>query len=450
MRARIAGSSRSLAGVLLLAGCLFGCDAIEQLPGFEPPLTPHQAYARGLAQAGLTETALGREWLGAAQAALAAPVRVSLPIQESGYLAPDRPRAVAYQVHLARGRRITLQAELTPHPGALLFIDVFAVPESPGDSLDHQLAADSGSRSLAFEPRRTGDYVIRLQPELLRGGRYRLTLRAQPALAFPVQGRPNNAIRSGFGAPRDGGARDHHGIDIFAPRGTPVIAVADGQVTRVRETERGGRVVWIRDERRGLSLYYAHLDRQLVDPGASVTVGDTIGLVGNTGNARTTPPHLHFGIYRRGEGPLDPYPWVARINTRPEPMRGDLTLVGQLARTRRASRLRAAPAATAEVIRMVDAQTIVQVLSTHAAWYHTRLPDGASGFLSIADAAPARPIRTEPLARATELRAGPLHHAEVIDTIRSATVEIYGRFGDYWYARSDSLAGWINLSGNGR
>src|SRR5690606_6321435 len=132
----------------------------------------------------------------------------------------------------------------------------------------------------------------------LRAGRVTVTLAAEPALAFPVEGRGTGAVGSFFGADRDGGARSHHGVDIFAPRGTPVLAAAEGTVSRVRETPRGGKVVWLRDEARGQNLYYAHLDSQLVAGGERVRVGDTLGLVGNTGNARTTPPHLHFGIYR--------------------------------------------------------------------------------------------------------------------------------------------------------
>ena len=73
----------------------------------------------------------------------------------------------------------------------------------------------------------------------------------------------------------------------------------------------GGNVVWIFDPSRGQSHYYAHLEKQAVSTGERVKAGDVVGYVGNTGNARTTPPHLHFGIYSRGEGPVDPLPFVA-------------------------------------------------------------------------------------------------------------------------------------------
>jgi hypothetical protein len=93
---------------------------------------------------------------------------------------------------------------------------------------------------------------------------------------------------------------------------TPALAAADGVVRGVGVTSLGGKVVWLRDED-GHALYYAHLDRQYVTEGQQVRTGDTLGFIGNTGNARTTPPHLHFGIYARGEGPVDPWYFVYRL-----------------------------------------------------------------------------------------------------------------------------------------
>jgi murein DD-endopeptidase MepM/ murein hydrolase activator NlpD len=102
-----------------------------------------------------------------------------------------------------------------------------------------------------------------------------------------------------WGYPRSGG-RTHEGNDIFAPRGTPVVAVADGVVTRWNPpsapTGLGGITVTYRTAD-GSQWYNAHLDTVApgIAPGATVTQGQTIGTVGNTGNARTTPPHLHLG-----------------------------------------------------------------------------------------------------------------------------------------------------------
>ena len=197
-----------------------------------------------------------------------------------------------------------------------------------------------------------------------------------------------------------------HGIDIFAPRGTPVLAAARGYVTRVNETPRGGRVVWVRDETRSLSLYYAHLDKQLVENGSFVEIGDTLGLVGNTGNARTTPPHLHFGVYRRGEGPLDPRPWVALGNTTPARVSADTSMLGSWARTARATSLRAAP--NGAVLRSVEAETMLQLLSARTEWYRVRLPDGSGGHVRAADiASAATPLRTFSIEGETILASEP-------------------------------------------
>jgi peptidoglycan LD-endopeptidase LytH len=69
--------------------------------------------------------------------------------------------------------------------------------------------------------------------------------------------------------------------------------VADGVVTRVEENTLGGRVIFLAPNNKDYSLYYAHLQEQTAKPGQRVKTGDTIGLMGNTGNARTTAPHLH-------------------------------------------------------------------------------------------------------------------------------------------------------------
>ncbi len=113
-------------------------------------------------------------------------------------------------------------------------------------------------------------YVLRVQPELLRSGAYTLTLTTEPSLAFPVSGKSNKAVQSFFGAERDAGARLHKGIDIFAPRGTPVLAATRGVVRSISPNNLGGNVVWLSDSDRGQTLYYAHLDRHNVVEGQRV------------------------------------------------------------------------------------------------------------------------------------------------------------------------------------
>lgn len=108
---------------------------------------------------------------------------------------------------------------------------------------------------------------------------------------LPVKGE----ITSGFGM-RDG--RMHEGIDIAAPRGTPIVAVAAGKVRSAGWMGNYGRAVII-DHGRGYATLYAHCDKLLVSSGQKVDIGQTIALLGNTGNS--TGPHVHFEVLVNGK-----------------------------------------------------------------------------------------------------------------------------------------------------
>lgn len=125
---------------------------------------------------------------------------------------------------------------------------------------------------------------------------------------FPVAG--GVTFSNDWMYPRPGG-RSHQGIDIFASRGTPVVAVADGSLFNVGWNGLGGWRLWVRD-RAGNGFYYAHLDAYApaAREGASVTRGTVLGYVGDSGDARGTPPHLHFEIHPGGGGPVPPYPVI--------------------------------------------------------------------------------------------------------------------------------------------
>jgi len=109
-----------------------------------------------------------------------------------------------------------------------------------------------------------------------------------------------------------GGGRYHQGIDLFAARGTPVVAVADGSLFNVGYNGLGGWRLWVRD-RSGNTFYYAHLSAYapVATEGASVARGTVIGYVGDSGDARGTSPHLHFEIHPGGGGPVPPHPIVS-------------------------------------------------------------------------------------------------------------------------------------------
>jgi murein DD-endopeptidase MepM/ murein hydrolase activator NlpD len=143
----------------------------------------------------------------------------------------------------------------------------------------------------------------------LRHMLYAIRLAGMPApasLAMPVQGVLPRALRDTWHAAR-GEGRKHEGIDIFARRGTPVLAATEGIVLRVGSNRLGGLVVWVLGPA-GQRHYYAHLDGYAdVHAGMRVAPGRVLGYVGDSGNARGTPPHLHYGVYEAG-GALNPYP----------------------------------------------------------------------------------------------------------------------------------------------
>jgi murein DD-endopeptidase MepM/ murein hydrolase activator NlpD len=125
--------------------------------------------------------------------------------------------------------------------------------------------------------------------------------------ACPVQGRPR--FSDDWHAPRVGHL--HQGNDLFAAYGTPVVAVEAGTVGRVGYAGIGGLRVWLHG-RSGAAYYYAHLSAATVRPGQRVARGARLGRVGNTGNAASTPPHLHFEVHPGGGAAVNPYPRVRR------------------------------------------------------------------------------------------------------------------------------------------
>ena len=137
----------------------------------------------------------------------------------------------------------------------------------------------------------------------------RLVAMAKPTyLPVPVAGVRPRALRDTWGGARSAG-RSHEGIDIFAKRGTRVISSTEGIVTRVGTNRLGGLVVWVLGPG-GQRHYYAHLDRYAdVEAGMRIEAGRVLGYVGDSGNAKGTPPHLHYGVYDLG-GAINPYPML--------------------------------------------------------------------------------------------------------------------------------------------
>jgi murein DD-endopeptidase MepM/ murein hydrolase activator NlpD len=128
-------------------------------------------------------------------------------------------------------------------------------------------------------------------------------------LPIPVDGVLAAQLQNTWGAFRYGGRR-HKGIDIFAPRNTPVRSVTEGIVEVKGMRGLGGQVVTITGPG-GYRHYYAHLEEygpQAV--GDWVEAGEIIGYVGNSGNAAVSPTHLHYAIFAPSGAALNPYTYL--------------------------------------------------------------------------------------------------------------------------------------------
>ena len=262
--------------------------------------TPHEAYGRSI-----RKDPAGQAWLAASEKALDTNQVIDLPYKLAGIFKAGKPRALALRFTAKQGERIDFILTKSEGDSMTIFADLYRINEN---EKSHLLAVDTGVTGFGFNVEETTDYLLRLQPALYQSGEYHLSASISPSLVFPVAG-SKAKTGSYWGDARDGGKRNHEGIDIFAPKKTPVIAAANGYVTRVAEGGIGGKTVWMRASEHDIHLYYAHLDEQKVTDGQSVKKGDTLGTVGNTGNAKFTPPHLHFGVYT-SRGPIDPLPFV--------------------------------------------------------------------------------------------------------------------------------------------
>lgn len=139
-------------------------------------------------------------------------------------------------------------------------------------------------------------------------------------LMIPVEGMKLAQLSDNFDQPR-GKERHHEALDIMAPKGSKVLAVADGKVVKLFNSKPGGLTVYQFDPTEKYAYYYAHLDQYAagVKEGTVLKRGDLVGYVGNTGNASADAPHLHFAVVE-----LTPKKeWWKGTPVNPYPMMGD-------------------------------------------------------------------------------------------------------------------------------
>ena len=361
----------------MVAGCEWAQQSVIKL--LWP--NPREAYAASLRLTKNPNEKLAQAWLAAAKTAKAELLTLARDrYQEAGYFSAGQISASGFRMPVKRGQEVRIQVVQTARTSegsGQLFADLYT---EDGSGWDHHASLPISGETSTFTAEVDADYLLLLQPELRASIRYTLAWSKGGSLDFPVQGKNRRAIGGVFGDPRDGGRRKHHCVDIFAKRGTPVLAATDGRV-RVGDTAIGGKVVWLRDAERGLSYYYAHLDNISVANGTQIKRGSVLGGVGNTGNARGTPPHLHFGIYARLRGPEDPWPYLA-----PRSQIAEITAqppgVIRHRVSAQALNIRQAPAANASLLGQFFAGDLITVVANTNGWSRILLADGQHGYVS--------------------------------------------------------------------
>ncbi|MGB0177207.1 MAG: hypothetical protein ACPF9D_08570, partial [Owenweeksia sp.] len=181
-----------IAAILLtIAGCKQG-----QLP-FLSQTYPHQDYGNQLKKQGLQDTHLGRQWLQQAQTALENPVSIDIPFALNGVFHSGTIEALAWKFNLKRGTSLNVLANWQSPDSSKLFMDIFFLEAGTWKHLE---ASEENKYQLNFESDENGEYLLRVQPELLGEGRFNLKIQQAPTYSvFPVQGKDSRAIWSVFG-----------------------------------------------------------------------------------------------------------------------------------------------------------------------------------------------------------------------------------------------------------
>lgn len=279
--------------------------------------------------------------------------------------------ALSYLISLKNGDRLIIE---TPETNFKIFADVYE--QKFENEKSESILLEDGKLSKNIE--KDAVYRIIVQPEIGFSEQFNIKIYTQSAYIFPVAGKGNKDAQSFWGASRDGGSRSHEGVDIFASRGTPVIAATDGFISKTGNTGLGGKQVWLRDGLFGKSLYYAHLDSIIAVTGQKVNVGDTLGLVGNTGNAKGGATHLHFGIYTSG-GAVDAYPFIRQ---RPVPKEA-ISNSATYNMIKAGSNLRLGPGTDYEIINTLTVDTSISVLAVNGEWLHIKTKGNLEGFINV-------------------------------------------------------------------
>ena len=361
---------------LLLGFSLFifgACKQVQQIADAVVQPTPREVYARRFSQ----DDRDYASWKNAYQLALQDSLAVDLPYLEAGGFGPTDSPVYAYETIVQQGEKLVI-AVTSVSDSISTFIDVFKVEANDGIDKEAFLSEKKfGKQVVEFSVEETGLYKISIQPELYGATDFQIEIFTKPTLGFPVANVSDKAIQSFWGAPRSGGRRTHEGVDIFAPRLTPVLAVSNGRTGYTGEKGLGGKQVWLREGIFKNSFYYAHLDSIKVSTAQKVNLGDTLGFVGNTGNAKTTAPHLHFGVYT-ANGAIDPLPFI-RASTR---LKIDVQVPSYQGFVKgKKANLRLSPKLKSEIITTLKQNDTLTILGNTVDWYHVQSKAEEQGYV---------------------------------------------------------------------
>ena len=276
-------------------------------------ISPYESYVKSLETSGISKSSMGKKWISSGQNALLNPNEsVKFPFKSEIFFREIAPNAISYRLKYEEYAKLTVKITSKGKDNNGVYVDIFE--DNPNRSrVKNFYVKDT---IFVYEDNNTQNLILRIQPQLLVNQYVTVEIIENPKLAFPVKNGSNKDIQSFWGVERDGGQRRHEGVDIFNKKGTPIVAVENGTIARVETNILGGKVVWQRLNLFGQSIYYAHLDSQAVSAGQAVKKGDIVGFMGNTGNAKYTASHLHFGIYT-GSGAIDPLLYIQKRDTIP-------------------------------------------------------------------------------------------------------------------------------------
>lgn len=373
---------KELYGLLILL-LLLGCKQIQKATDVVTQPTAREVYERNFDDNDKRFTS----WKAAYNRAFTDSLQIKLPYTETGIINAKNNAVYSYNFSVKEGEKLIISTE-TEIDSLSLFIDLF---QKQNDSVFQKKPKKSNrpnKSSIAYEVTKNESLKVVIQPQLQGTSSFTLKIYTLPTYQFPVSGAGNRDIKSFWGATRDGGKRSHEGVDIFAKRGTPVVAVTDGRVSSTGNRGLGGKQVWLRDGLFGSSIYYAHLDSIATTSGKRVKKGDTLGFVGNTGNAKTTAPHLHFGIYKGYSGAVDPLPFIKKQQA-PKNKTINRNSFGKV--TRNNAELRLGSSTKFQQIASLKRNDSVSILGKNNSWFHIQKNDSIKGFMhqSLLKSAPS-------------------------------------------------------------